>query len=216
MSHIDTLKSLESTLASFLDQAIRLKENRLQVLDGINRLDDIALGFLDGDDLTDKIGGWFAEHNRWLENDMLRPVDQSRIGEILGQLRRELRTLEDSSPAARKIGGEIDRWTERASRQKLVLKRGPEEADSTETCDTITLFNNTFSRMAAIFADFSGSGKHLLSVLDQALKAASLQKSREALLLSALIIYYLKQDSYKVEPYIRRLKEAEDLQRGSN
>ena len=35
------------------------------------------------------------------------------------------------------------------------------------------------------------------------------QNNKEALILSALIIYYLKLDSYKVSPYVQRLKAVE-------
>jgi hypothetical protein len=53
-----------------------------------------------------------------------------------------------------------------------------------------------------------------MSVLGDALNSAVLQKNRQALLLSALIIYYLKQNGYMVEPFVKRLKEAEHLQKG--
>jgi len=214
LSHIETLRSLESLLVSFLERAVALKEDRLCVLDGINRLDDIAQGVFNGDDLTDQIGDWFAEHNHWLEDSRLKTADYNRMGKIFGQIKREIHASQDSSPAVMKISDEIDRWTEKASHRKLVLKRGPEVAQAKEADNTIALFGNMLNRIDDLFADLSGSGKHLLSVLDQTLKTASLQKSNEALLLSALIIYYLKLSNYMVEPYIRRLKEAESLQKG--
>ena len=48
-----------------------------------------------------------------------------------------------------------------------------------------------------------------MSVLDEALKSAELQKNKEALILSAFIIYYLKTGGYMVDPYVMRLKQAE-------
>jgi hypothetical protein len=213
VSRTETLRSLESVLTSFLDRAMALKEERLRVLGGINELDDIARGFVEGDDLTDRIGSWFAEHNRWLDDDSLKAADHHRLSRIFGEVKREIRAAEESSPAAKKISKEIDRWTETASHRRLLLKRGPESAEA-EAGDTIERFNNVLERATSLFADLRTSQKHLLSVLDQALKTASLQKNAEALLLSALIIYYLKQNSYKIGPYISRLKEAEGLHRG--
>jgi hypothetical protein len=211
LSRTDTLKSLEIVLESFLDRAVGLKENRLAVLDGINRLDDIAQGFSHGQDLTDKIGGWFAEHNRWLEEPVLRQGDQRRIGDILESIKNELGTRLEPTPAGTKIVHEIDRWEETRIGKKLVLKRAPEPTPTTEK-DTITLFANMLTSMSELFSEMSTGKAHIMSVLDDALNSATIQKNREALLLSAFIIYYLKQNHYMVEPFIKRLKEAQNLQ----
>ena len=216
MSRTETLRSLENVLESFIDRAVSLKEDRLAVLDGINRLDDIARGFETGSDLTDEIGGWFAEHNRWLEEPGLRPADQNRIGQILGAIRHEIGAVPDATPARNKIVREIDRWDEKIeTRQKLTMKRGPEITDpAVDPSDTILLFSNSLTHMSGLFEEFSQNKQHLLSVLDDALKSASMQGNRDALLLSAFIIYYLKLNRYKVDPYVKRLKEAESLQAG--
>jgi hypothetical protein len=212
LSQTDTLRKLERKLESFLERAVRLKNDRLQVLDGINRLDDIALGIQMGKELSEDVGDWFADHNEWLTEGSLRPGDHNRIGKILEEIQGELDHNDDSSAAMGKIRGEIDRWREgiESSRQKLVLRRGPETAVATDTeSDTITLFDNTFTRIRTMLTDLSDGRVHLLSVLDETLKKAQMQNDKEALILSGLIIYYLKQESYKVEPYVKRLKNAE-------
>ncbi|MEW6050639.1 MAG: hypothetical protein AB1644_06210 [Candidatus Zixiibacteriota bacterium] len=220
MNRANTLKSLEIVLESFLERAVNLKEERLRVLDGINRLDDIALGFLGGKDLTDDIGGWFAEHTQWLNESGLRPADRNRIGEILGSIKSELHSDPEVSPAQSKIRGEIERWNETVSKgtQKLVLKRGPEAPPVAPIhppdADSITLFANTLTRLAGIFSDHAMLRQHIMSILDDMLRSAKLQQNKDALLLSAFMIYYLKQNNYKVEPYVKRLKEAEAGIRG--
>ncbi len=218
MSRANTLKSLEIVLESFLDRAVGLKESRLHVLDGINHLDDIALQIRTGQDLTDEIGGWFAGHTDWLNEDSLRTSDRNRIGEILDAIKTEFRRTTPESPASDKIAREIDRWDEtvKSGLPKLVLKRGPEKAaPETDKTDSIALFNNTLGEITGLFADLSTNKVHILSVLDDALKSALMQQSREALLLSAFIIYYLRQNGYMVEPYVKRLKEAEAGQKGA-
>lgn len=215
MSRTDTLKALEIVLESFLDRAVSIKEERLKVLGGINRLDDIALGFSTGADLTDEIGGWFAEHSRWLSEPALRTADQRRIGEILDSIKSALGTRPEPTPATEKIGHEIERWEESRKGKKLVLKRGAEETPVAET-NTITLFSNELQNISGLFSDLAANQKHIMSVLDDALKSAVVQKSREALLLSGFIIYYLKQNRYMVEPYVKRLKLAERLQQGES
>ena len=97
----------------------------------------------------------------------------------------------------------------------MVLTRGPEVAPGDFDGDTIALFSHRWERLTLLLADLSGGKEHLLSVLDDALKKATLQNNEEALLLSAFMIYYLKQNGYKVEPYVKRLKEAEGLRKGS-
>ena len=213
MSRTETLHKLEGVLESFLDRAIKMKESRLGVLDGINRLDDLAAGFKTGQDLAEEVGDWFAQHSRWLNSDVLKAADRTRIADILSEIKTDLTDSEDS-PASGKIGSEIDRWAKEAPplHQKLVLKRGPESvATDIDTADTLTPFANLLGGLDQLFGEVSRSKAHLLSALDEALKKANLQKNKEALILSALTIYYLKQNGYKVEPYVTRLKEAERL-----
>ncbi len=232
MSRAQTLKSLEVVLESFLDRAVALKEQRLEVLGGINRLDDIARGVQRGEDFTDQMGGWFAEHSQWLNSETLRAGDRNRIGGILGEIKKELGVSEYSSPAIHKISSEIDRWTpsgasptpdnrlgvkaehnqrsEGAGRRVIVLRRGAEAAEESQV-DSISLFGTTLEQITALFKDVAGNRKHLMSVLDDALESAKIQNNKEALLLSALIIYYLKQNGYKTEPFVKRLKTAERL-----
>lgn len=216
MSQAESLKKLEALLESFLQSVIELKGDRLHVLGGLNRLDDITRRFEDGENLVDEVGNWFAESNRWLHDDKIRPADELRISHMLGQIQRELHASQDDSPATMKIMAEIERWvkTARPGMDKLTLRRGPEIAESQESGDTIAPFTHTLERIVNLFADMSAKKEHLLTVLDEALSTAKLQGNREALLLSAAIIYYLRQGDYKLEPYVERLKEAEVLQKG--
>ena len=215
MSRQDTLKSLENLLESFLDRVVAVKEQRLSVLEGINRLDDITRQSSRGANVTDDVGDWFAEHNKWLTGSSLRSADIDRINSILSQFKNELRTSPESSPAEDKIHTEIDRWSQSPPKTgpKLVLKRRPEvkaPIPEPET-DTIALFDKKLERLTAVFKDSCGGKQHILSVVDDLLTAAKVQANKDALILSGFIIYYLKQNGYKVEPYVKRLKEAETL-----
>jgi hypothetical protein len=211
LSYSSTLQSLEKLLESFLERAVAAKGRRLEVLDGINRLDDIARASHEGRDIIESIGEWFAEQGDWLEGNGLRSGDFSRLDRILAAINSTLSQSGDSSPAASKILSELDRWSRvtKSASQKLVLKRGSEAAEP--GTDSILLFGKLLDRLVDRYDDLSRSKEHLLSVLDDSLQSAQAQKSMEALLLSAFIVYYLKQNSYKVDPYVRRLKEAEAL-----
>ena len=233
MSRTETLKSLEIVLESFLERAVRLREDRIRVLDGINRLDDIARGFRGAEnaarpDLTDRIGHWFAEHQGWLDDPKLRPAERNRIQQMLGEIGTTIESSGDTTPAVQKIASEIDRWRRPAATapsaetapgtgRKIILRRSPESAEPAKSeepeADSITLFFDALRKVTNRFRDSIRSSKHLMSVLDDNLKAAQLQRNPDALLLSAVIIYHLKQRGYLVEPFVKRLKEAEQLQK---
>ncbi len=218
MSYAKTLTSLEKLLESFIEKAVDLKEKRLSVLSGINRLDDIACGSRGGSDINEDISEWFAEHNRFLEEDRLRPSDLNRIDQMLGDIKNQIGADEKTSPAIEKLRSEIDRWHQVRAKdaEKIVLKRPPEApgpSGNEPTDSSITMFHNVLGGVVSLFEEMSSDRQHLLSVLDAALTRAHDQADREALLLSAISIYYLKLKGYKVEPYVRRLKEVERLLR---
>lgn len=221
MNQSQQLGALESLLESFLDRAVMQKENRLAVLEGLNSLDDLVRKSERGIDFSDEAGEWFATHNRWLTEQTLKPADIDKIDGLLGQLRNRLGKTDEISPAQNKIVAEINRWDQTLVKKqpKLILKRPPEhieEPKPTEVTttkspdiDTISLFVSKLSKTTALFMDYCENKAHLLSVLDDLLKSASVQLNKDALLLSGFIIYYLKQNGYKVEPYVKKLKEAE-------
>lgn len=216
MSRKATLMKLEGVLESFLERVVGLKESRLKVLDGINRLDDIAADFTTPGNLTEDMGEWFAQHNEWLSSDSLKPADRGRIEQILSGIKQELANS-PGSPAKTKISSEIDRFASQPgrTRQTITLKRGPEVAGVKDnTGDTIIPFAGLMKNMEGLFSEVSRNRAHILSALDEALKKAELQLDKEALILSGLIIYYLKQNGYKVKPYVARLKKAELEQAG--
>lgn len=212
MSRADSLRTLEKTLESFLDRALQQKQDRMSVLDGINRLDEIARDE-SVSSTAEAVGDWFARHNQQLKQGDLRPADINRIGSILQHIKSRLSN--SGTPETAKITSEIDRWDNvaRKSNRSITLKRGPESQKHDD--DSISLFGKTMARTSGLFLGKAKGRKHLISVLDESLNSAALQKNREALLLSGFIIYYLKVGGYKVEPFVKRLKEAEQIQKES-
>ncbi len=209
MGEREALQSLEQLLESFLERAVAAKSERLSVLGGINNLDDIAKE-TNHDDQISQMGDWLAKHSNWLNDQTLRPADKRRIATILEELRGSV-PAESVTPETEKLETEIERWSSHLVKSSggLVLKRPPEKA--AETQDTLAQFQATMMKMNELFKYMSASKPHLLSVLDEALKIAELQQNREALILSGFLLYYLRLGGYKVEPYVKRLKDAEKL-----
>jgi hypothetical protein len=214
LSKYYAFKSLEGLLEVFLDKVVQLKAERLQILEGVNRLDDIARLSGEGGDVTDEIGEWFAAHNQWLNEDVLKVGDAGRIDRILTEIKNGLTVSSGDSAASRKIESEINRWSELAGAGdgRLTLRREPEQKIDTEI-DSMVMFDNALEGARDLYHDLQGGKQHVLSVLDDALRRAVLQKNKQALILSAFMIYYLKHNGYLMEPFIRRLKEAERIQK---
>jgi len=210
LKYEDTLQSLERLVESFLERALDLKENRLAVLDGMNRLDDLAQACRGGSDVSPQVSEWFEEHHSWLSEGRFRPGDVRRVERMLSEIEESVKAATASSDKER-IDVEIERWreTSRSAVRRMTLKRGPEQRSEQVPADSITQFGRLLARTSGLFVELSGDKKHLMSTLNKAIEIAAAQKSNEALLLSACIIYYLKQNGYKVEPYVKRLREAE-------
>ncbi|MFH1687473.1 MAG: hypothetical protein ABIE70_08135 [bacterium] len=211
MSSQRTLKSLEIILESFLTRAVALKQPRLAVLESLDQLDNLARSATAGQDVTDDVADWIAKRRDLVAQNRLRPGDVDRIEQMLDKVSDNIKRSGLSSPAHRKVSQAISGWHAGKSEKagSLVLKRQAEEKQAQES--SIALFGKTLQKVNGIFLDTSDSRRHLLSVLDETLIKATVQHSREALLLSALIIYYLRQGNYKVSPYLKRLKEAEKI-----
>lgn len=213
MNQSASLRSLEGLLETFLEKVLRLKQKRLSVIDGINNLDEIARTASGGLEITDEIGDWFAKHSKWLNESVLTSAENGRIGNLLREIRKDLDQTQDTSPARMKIDSQVSRWTSHLSGykpQKIVLKRPPEVPGANGE-NSIDLCLASLEKITNRLKDLKDGREHILTAVDDALKSALVQENREALLLSAYIIYYLKQNGYLVEPYVKRLKEAERL-----
>lgn len=210
MSRVQTLKKLQGMLEGFLDKATAIKEKRLTVLGGMNQLDDLTRASEEGQDVTDRVAEWFSDRKVWPESGLLKPVDCKRIEQMLGQICKNLHGNSPQTPATEKVESVIAEWLESglADGKSITLARGSEIA---EEVDNITRVRNQMQTILDRFNDLAEGKDHVLSALDSALNRAVEHHDRDALLLSAFLIYYLRLDKYMVEPYVKRLKKAEKL-----
>jgi len=213
LSSQDTLRSLETLLESFLERALAAKEGRLTVLSGMNRLDDIARLGPDDSSVPNRLGEWLSEHSQWLSESSLRPTDIGRIQNVLGEISNRLDLGSTDLPSLTMIRKEVGNWRPpQKEDQRVILKRpGESQPVIDQNPDSITRFQTELSRISELYRERAAGRKHVLSVLDDCLQRARTQLRKEPLLLAAFIIYSLKQDGYKIAPYVRKLKEAERL-----
>lgn len=198
------------------------KSERLNVLESVNRLEDIAERTQIPGQVNSEIGDWLAEHTQWLDESVISQPDADRVKTILGKIADEMEINGHETKETQKIKTEITRWNQgiktepekpqTAPGQKIVLRRGPETIEEKyKESDTIAAFSTLFKSLFDRWEEASSGRKHILSALDDLLKSAYLQQNEPALLLSAFVIYYLRQKGYLVEPYVKRLKAAEAL-----
>jgi hypothetical protein len=207
---ITTLKALDVIIDSFLDRAVATKSARLKILEGLNRLDDIEQNFDPSGKPADKLSGWLSDYSTWKTDPSLKPADRNRIRSALGTIQGKIGQSRVTSPELSKMDAEIERWQASAGKpsRTIVLRRKPEAAEEV-TIDIIAPIKATLIDMIGLLEEKGQSRGHILSVLDDLLKSAELQQNPKALLLSAFVIYYMRQNGYRVEPYVRRLRQAE-------
>ena len=155
MSYAKVVQSLEELVESFLERVVAAKEHRLRVLEGIDRLDDIAGASGHESDLIDRVGEWFADHRAWLDGDGLRPGDLRYVGGLLDDIGRRLQVSSDESPAAAKIRSELGLWQRslKEAAHRLVLKRGPESTALPTARRAPATFEQVLERLPVLFLE---------------------------------------------------------------
>lgn len=208
---INTLRALEVVVDSFLDRAVAAKSARLRVLEGLNRLDDIERGFSPTGKPAERLGDWLSDYGLWKTDPTLKPADRNRIRESLGAMKEQIDPTASSSPEMAKIAAELERWQASTGKKQrtIVLRRQPEVSEEV-TADTVAPIRTSLVEILKLLEEKGQNKGHVLSVLDDLLKSAELQHNRQALLLSAFVIYYLRLNGYKLEPYVKRLRRAEE------
>jgi hypothetical protein len=210
LARLETLKKLEATLERFLDKVVASEGDRVDIFGGIDSLDDIARDSLKGRLINRQLGRWFARHNRLVDNAKLEETEVSSIANLLGEIRAG---LDSNDPETRKLSEEIERWKDKGivPKRKLVLKLKSEKQDQ-----TITDKFRGLLKQEKDYLDFEQkSSDHLLTILDDVLKSADAKEDTMFIHLAGSIIYFLKMNGYKVEPFVKRLKEIERNKAGS-
>ncbi len=220
MSRIESLRSLENLLESFLGKAAALREDKLTTLGGSNRLDIIAPQSKNTAYATIEVGEWLAKHADLMKEKVIPAADAERIKSVLAKISDDMESAGLETKETQKIRTEIEKWQTKLvtepeepvlpAGQKLVLKRASETTEQVDK-GSVEAFTKQLQSMLELWEGISDRRPHILSALDDLLKKAYLQHNQECLLLSGFIIYYMRQNGYLVEPYVKRLKAAESL-----
>jgi len=210
LSQLGTLKRLESTLDRFLTTIAKHETAQIETLESINILDDIARDSLKGRYIKNRLGDWMAK-NRMLVNDgRLKNTAIAAVGNLLNDIRGG---LDLTDPESKKLDDEIGNWFSKGvvPGRRVVLTRPAEKPDPNLAYE----FADIIKRESDEISYHLEKGDHILSMLDDILKSAEAKEDRMYLHLAGSIIYYLKNSGYKIEPYVRRLKNLESNNSGA-
>jgi len=204
LNRLETLKKLESILQHFLTSIARLETEQIETLSSINVLDDIARDSLKGRYVNNRLGSWMAKNRVMVDEGRLKKTAISAVGNLLSDIKNGLDTTDSES---KKLYDEIDGWFARGvvPGRKLVLSRPPEVSES----DLTDRYFDLLKRETEQIAYYKERGDHILSMLDDILKAAEAKNDPLYLHMAGSIIYYLKNKGYKIEPYVRKLRFLE-------
>ena len=204
MSRHQVLKKLESTLESFLEQAVRPEKEAIQKNRTLETLDGIAGESLRGRYINNQLANWFSRNSQLLESKSLNESDITRVANLLGSIKSG---LDDSDPESKKLFDKINDWRSRGviPKRKLILKLKPKAGEK----NLLKEFMNLLEEESRYINSGEFDNMHILSALDDILKSAEFKEDDMFVHLAGSMIYYLKANGYKVDPFVKRLKDIE-------
>jgi len=208
VSRIETLLKLETILEDFLDRAADAGLESVSAGKSIEALGAIASESLRGRFVSNRLGDWLAKNKTRLNGNRFDSRGLTAIGNFLQDIRTG---LDEDDPETEKLREEIDYWKQRGAkpRKTLVLHRGPEINDDDVTEKFLKIARTQFE----LLEYYKDKKMHLLTMLDDSLKAAEAKTDPAYLHLAGSLIYFLKINGYKVDPYVKKLKTLENKDR---
>ncbi len=209
MSRHQVLKKLESTLESFLNQAVRAEKESIQKNRTIETLDEITGESLRGRYISNQLANWFSRNSQLLESKSLNESDITRVANLLGSIKSG---LDDFDPESKELSEKIDDWRSRGvvPKRRLILRLKPKAGEK----NLLKEFLNLLAKESRYVNSGEFENMHLLSALDDILKSAEFKTDDMFVHLAGSMIYYLKANGYKVDPFVKRLKEIEQKKVG--
>jgi len=200
MSDLATIERLESRLVQLVDGMLAQKSDQMEFLIGLNRLDDILIVLKHGKPVNNWVMLFLNEYSHWRDENGLNRAQKKRLGGFLADLHQNLLDFGDADSL--KLAEEIKDWLRSLGEGafRLTLKRPKEQVSLADR------FRNLLRRESEELEMLLSRSDHLLTCLDDVLKSAEAKTDPMYRHLAASIIYFLKVEGYKVDPYVRRLR----------
>lgn len=197
------MNRLEEQLSRLVEGMLARKGNEVDFLVGLNQLDDILIRLRQGEPIDSSLTQFLSDHRNWLDSGGLSPGQKKRLGQLLKALFEALSTQSDS--AQLKLANEVREWSRTLGQAplRLILKASKEQMPSADR------FQGLLKRELEEMEMLLTKNKHLMTCLDDVLSSAESKTDTMYRHLAASIIYFLKMEGYKTEPYIKRLHQTE-------
>jgi len=201
----ETISRLEGRLTQLVAGMLDKKRPQMDFLIGLNRLDDILVAGQDGQPIEVPLREYFEEHRSWLEESVLDEAQGRRFGKLLEEIAVCLNHQAETGP---QTISDLNQWLRKFAHGsiKLTLKNKSEEASLADRF--YSLLRRESEELNMLLAEHD----HLLTVLDDLLLSAEAKTDGMYKHLAASLIYFLKHEGYKVDPYVKRLR---NIQSGS-
>jgi hypothetical protein len=200
MTNSTSIDRLESHLIQLIDGMLARKSATIDFLVGLNRLDDILIEHREGQPISDPVTRFLQDYDGWRRGEGLDAAQRKRLGGFLVDLFQALMDRGDAD--SMKLADEVKGWMHDLGDGvfRLTLKRPKEQASLTDRFRM--MMNRERDEMEMLLTEYD----HLLTGLDDVLKSAEAKTDPMYRHLAASIIYFLKMEGYKVDPYVRRLR----------
>ncbi len=208
MTRHEMLDKLETSLTRLVDGMVTDKQPQIDFLLGLDCLDDIVTDFQRGQNINDRLIEFFRQYRSWLGAGALDSHQKGKAGNMLRVLADGLG--EQGGPELLKLAQEADEWSRKLalSPVRLTLRAATEQASLSDR------FHAMLRREAEELNMLLSRNDHLLTCLDDILSSAELKQDRMHHHLAASLIYFMKLEGYKVEPYIKRLRRIQETAKG--
>ena len=204
MTRSELLDRMEGSLTRLVEGMLAEKNESIDFLAELDRLDDIAIDLRNGAEIGQRLTRFFAENQGWMNDKSLASSQKSRAGILFKEIGEILSSRPDEE--AIKLGREAEEWSRMLGVKplRLTLKAPQEQASLSDR------FHALLRRESEELNMLLAEREHLMTCLDDLLSSAELKQDRMHHHLAASLIYFLKQEGYKVEPYVRRLRRIQD------
>jgi len=200
MTTFKTIERLEPRLKRLIENMLERKKDQIAFLTALNRLDDIITAFDAGEPYVENLTVFLKQYRDKVDPASLSKAQKKRLGDFLNEICRRLRTKEDGD--SEKLATEIrDRLHDLGEGGfRITIKKPAEKASLADRFQMMMKQEMDEMGMQLSRQD------HLLTCLDDILRSAETKTDRMYQHLAATIIYFLRMEGYKVDPYVERLK----------
>ncbi|MFH1699128.1 MAG: hypothetical protein ABIE07_00960 [Candidatus Zixiibacteriota bacterium] len=208
MSDIQTIDKLERQISQLLDDMLAEKSAQIDFLIGLNQLDDIYKECRQGILTEEKLASFLCEKKSWLETIQSLPTQKSRAAKLLSKLYSELAHKEETS--YQKLAEELKIWIKSLGQGsfKLTLKKGEERVSLNDR------YQLMLRRETLEMDNLIEKHGHILTCLNDIIKSAESKTDTIYQHMAASVIYFLQMEGYKVDPYVKKLKELKTQRLG--